>query len=373
MKNLKGITWDHPRGFNSIVASSNLYHAHNSLVNIEWYTRSLKEFGDQPISELVEKFDLLMIDHPFVGEAHKYNLLVPLETMLPSSLLNKHESLHIGHSYPSYTYEKSQYALPIDASAQFTAFNSQMISKASIPTTWEDYLDQLKDSKFKNSVLWPLCPTDLWCSLLTVCAQIDGGDFFEQGFKREIVFQGIEHLKIHTSGLNPICWDSNPINALEQMKQNNFAYSPLLFGYAHYSNKSTSIQFTNPIAFNPDYPLTLLGGVGIAVSSYSPHREVLTEFLTFLFQHSSIDAYFLAGGQPSLKEVWKNNAYNESTHDFFLNTSKSMENTYIRPKKPGFHRFQKEASELFHAQYRSVSTKNMVSLLANLYTKHVHD
>ncbi len=37
-------------------------------VRITWQTRSLREaFGDFPIQKLAETYDLLIIDHPFVG------------------------------------------------------------------------------------------------------------------------------------------------------------------------------------------------------------------------------------------------------------------------------------------------------------------
>jgi hypothetical protein len=49
--------------------------------------RSLQEFADLPIEKLAEIYDLLVIDHPFSGYAAVHDVLLPLDTVLPSSFL----------------------------------------------------------------------------------------------------------------------------------------------------------------------------------------------------------------------------------------------------------------------------------------------
>lgn len=65
---LKGITWDHSRGYDPMVATSRLYAAQNPGVKIEWERHSLQAFADRSVSEMTYIFDLMVIDHPHAGE-----------------------------------------------------------------------------------------------------------------------------------------------------------------------------------------------------------------------------------------------------------------------------------------------------------------
>lgn len=43
---LKGIAWDHPRGYEPLRATSEVFSKKRPEVSIQWDIRSLKEFGD---------------------------------------------------------------------------------------------------------------------------------------------------------------------------------------------------------------------------------------------------------------------------------------------------------------------------------------
>ena len=66
---LTGITWNHTRGYLPLVATAQRFADQHPDVSIEWHRRSLQEFADFPIERLAERFDLLVIDHPFAGHA----------------------------------------------------------------------------------------------------------------------------------------------------------------------------------------------------------------------------------------------------------------------------------------------------------------
>ena len=75
MIELKGMAWDHPRGYEPLPAASSEFSRNNSNVLVNWDVRSLKEFGDMPIESLIERCDLITIDHPYMGQADKNGLL----------------------------------------------------------------------------------------------------------------------------------------------------------------------------------------------------------------------------------------------------------------------------------------------------------
>ena len=51
---LKGITWNHSRGFTSMVATAQRFSELNPNVDITWEKRSLQAFADEPINELAK-------------------------------------------------------------------------------------------------------------------------------------------------------------------------------------------------------------------------------------------------------------------------------------------------------------------------------
>ncbi len=87
MIELKGIAWDHPRGYEPLIAASEEFKKSHPNVIIKWDVRSLKEFGDMPIEHLIERYDLITIDHPYMGQADKNGLKKSLLMMVFTLIL----------------------------------------------------------------------------------------------------------------------------------------------------------------------------------------------------------------------------------------------------------------------------------------------
>ena len=66
-QHLRGMAWDHPRGYDPMVATARAYEESNPGTQISWDKRSLQAFADFPIERLAEEYDLIVIDHPHVG------------------------------------------------------------------------------------------------------------------------------------------------------------------------------------------------------------------------------------------------------------------------------------------------------------------
>ena len=77
---LKGIAWDHPRGFDPMLATAKEFSNKFSEVKIIWDKRPLQSFADRPIENMAFEYDLMVIDHPHVGEASRKNLLSELDS-----------------------------------------------------------------------------------------------------------------------------------------------------------------------------------------------------------------------------------------------------------------------------------------------------
>ena len=67
MTTLKGMTWSHPRGYDPMVATARPGQQKTG-VDIAWDKRSLQDFETFPVEELARQYDLIVIDHPHVGQ-----------------------------------------------------------------------------------------------------------------------------------------------------------------------------------------------------------------------------------------------------------------------------------------------------------------
>src|ERR1044072_5957280 len=101
---LKGITWGHSRGITPLLAYSQRFSELYPDVEVNWKKRTLQEFADFPIEKLTEQYDLLIIDHPWVGRAAATGCVLPLEQYLPQEYLDDQLENSVGYSHPSYNY-----------------------------------------------------------------------------------------------------------------------------------------------------------------------------------------------------------------------------------------------------------------------------
>ena len=76
----EGLTWDHPRGYVALAAAAAKTAAEGRAV-VAWSKQPLEGFESHPIAELAARYDLLVLDHPHIGEAVEADCLVPLEAL----------------------------------------------------------------------------------------------------------------------------------------------------------------------------------------------------------------------------------------------------------------------------------------------------
>jgi multiple sugar transport system substrate-binding protein len=85
---LKGMTWDHPRGFDPLARGVPGFSAEHPDIEVTWTRRSLRDFGVQPVEVLAESYDLIVIDHPFCGRAQATGCLIDLRPHLAPPFLD---------------------------------------------------------------------------------------------------------------------------------------------------------------------------------------------------------------------------------------------------------------------------------------------
>ena len=164
MIELRGISWDHPRGHDPMVTTAVSYAAAHPDVRVIWDTRSLKDFRDFPIERLTDTYDLLVIDHPFVGFAAATGCLSPLDELIEAPFLADQAANSVGPSHRSYSYSGHQWALATDAAGHVSAYRPDLVERLDIevPRSWDQVLPLAEERRRAEvaRVAIPLVPTD---------------------------------------------------------------------------------------------------------------------------------------------------------------------------------------------------------------------
>ena len=352
MIKLKGITWDHARGYDPLIATSELYYKEKGI-QVDWQKRSLTNFGDQSLEALSKQFDLIIMDHPHVGVAEASQCLMPLNDLLPANILNELKISSAGPSFESYHYHEKQWALPIDAAMQCASYRADLMVNDSLPNTWEEVFALAKTLASKKLYIGiALCPTDCLCSFLSLTAQF-GSPIRENNellVEPSIGLKALTMLRTMCDVFHPKALDWNPIALYDYMaEQNDIAYSPLAFCYTNYSRAGFR---KNILKYHtaPEINNAVLGGAGIAITSSCSNVQEAAHYAAWISSdvvQSTI--YVNAQGQPGNKMAWENKQANVITNNFFSNTMPSLTNTYLRPRYQGWPKFQTFIGETIHA------------------------
>jgi len=351
MIKLKGITWDHARGYDPLIAASELYFKEKGI-QVEWQKRSLTNFGDQSLEELSKQFDLIIMDHPHVGVVEASNCLLPLNDLVDLSILNALKISSAGPSYESYYYHGKQWALPIDAAMQCASYRADLMHNESLPTSWEEVFDLAKTLAAKKLYIgMALCPTDCLCSFLSLTAQM-GSPIQENNkllVEPSIGLKALTMLRSMRDAFHPKVLDWNPIALYDYMsEQNDIAYSPLAFCYTNYSR--TGFR-KNLLKYHtaPEINNAVLGGAGIAITSSCSNVHEAANYAAWICSDEvQSTIYVNAQGQPGNKTAWENKQANAITNNFFASTMPSLTNAYVRPRYQGWPKFQQFLGETIH-------------------------
>jgi multiple sugar transport system substrate-binding protein len=378
---LKGITWNHSRGITPLLAASQRFTELYPHIEIEWTKRSLQQFADFPIEKLTEQYDLLIIDHPWVGCASATGCVLPLDAYLSSAYLQNQLENSVGQSCESYYYEGHQWALAIDAAAPFASFRKDLLEKngAVIPQTYEALLEMAKLGK----VAIPAIPIDLLMNFYSFCIAVGQVPFQSQDcvVDTQTGLAALDLMKQLYGLIDPAMFSKNPIAVAECMANTDaYWYCPFAYGYSNYSRAGYAphlLHYTDVIQIKGEPLKTTIGGTGLSVSNFSQHKMEAVMFAEMVVsENCQSGIYVQNGGQPGHLTAWTNATANLLTNGFFELTLPAMKRGYMRPRYNGYLYFQDLAGDPIHA-YLSGKTNDPKAVLAsidiiykNSFTKH---
>lgn len=367
---LKGITWGHSRGITPLLAASQRFSELHPEVEITWDKRTLQEFADYPIEKLTQLYDLLIIDHPWVGCAAATGCIVPLDNLLSKEYLSDQMRNSVGHSHQSYYYRGHQWALAIDAATPVASYRSDLFKKSNsaVPDTWQDVINLAKRGKLAV----PSIPIDLLMNFYMFCAAHGNVPFADEEkiIDDETGIKAIDTMKELWSIVNKKMFAYNPITIAELMSfTDNYWYCPFAYGYSNYSRKgyaSHLLTYTDVVQFKEGKRLrSTLGGTGLAISSFTQNKTWSIRFASWVVSPEIQSTLYVEnGGQPGHRAAWESETANCYCNNFFLNTLPTIDRAFMRPRYNGYLSFQDRAGTLL--QEHLLETGNAEQLLRNM-------
>jgi len=327
-----GLTWDHPRGFNALDAAAKAAPE----LGLSWAVHALEGFETHPIAELCQQYDLVVLDHPHIGEAVMGDCLQPLEAIFTPEEIADWARDCIGPSMVSYRFAGKHYALPLDAATQVMAARPGV----EIPQTWDEVL------AFDGPVALSLAGPHAALSFQSVCVALgerpavkDPDTFISEA----VGLAALDIMQRLTDKAPLSVREKNPIGILQHMvDHDDVALCPLIYGYVNYANHLTFANAPRGIGSIG----STLGGTGIGISKRCEITSALLDHLRWLMSPQTQTGFIPAhDGQPSLRVAWQDAVVNARWGDFYRNTHQTLEAAYVRPRHNHAIAFQTAASQ----------------------------
>jgi multiple sugar transport system substrate-binding protein len=312
-------------------------------IELKWEVRPGLSFAEQPLEEVTPYFDLISIDHPFVGSASATRCLVPLDELLPAEELSALAADAIGASHVSYEYDGHQWALATDAACMVSLVREDLLGPDSVPRTWDDVRELADEAPGRVSL--SLEGANLICSFLSLCANAGAPvpatrDRFADA---EAGLAALEWLSAIARNCEPAAHDAFIPEWMAT--SDTCVYCPLQFGYTNYSRPSFTggrpVRFLDIPSAGSGPVGACLGGAGLAVSSSSAHPAEAAAFAAWVTgSQAQVDVVFPNGGQPGSRAAWLDPRLDAAAGGFFSDTLATIEAAVVRPTDPWWPPFQ---------------------------------
>ena len=354
MTTLRGIAWNHTRGFTSVVATAQRFEEMHPEVSIVWEKRSLQAFADASMEQLAAQFDLIIMDHPHTALAATEGLLLPFEDWLPAEFLVDQAANSVGDSHNSYRFNGKQWTLATDAATPIATWRPDLMAEhqLTLPQTWDDVLELAR----RGFVTVSAFPIDVLMHSYMFSAAFGPSPFSgDRVAPDDVLANALAEICRLVELCDPACLGRNPIRTHEWMSQADdprAAYCPFAYGYSNYSRPRYAkhlLKAGGLVTFHGRRLRSTLGGAGVAVSAKSKHPRAAMDFAQFT---ASPDVqkgiYFQGGGQPGHRAAWLDDAVNAASTNFFRDTLQTLDEALLRPQFPGYMDFQDAGTPVAH-------------------------
>ena len=335
---LRGLTWDHPRGYRPLESFE------TAGVHVEWDRQPLAGFESTPLSELAERYDLLVIDHPGLGAAIEADAILPVEDVFAARDLKVWRDRAVEPTWDSYRLDGYGWALPLDAATQTCLFRPDRLRQP--PASWTEVLDQ-------SGVVLCVAGPHAGLMLLGLAGDRSGAGLLD----RSRAVEALELLREVWRRSDQSAASLDPIGIHELLAASNeLVCCPLVYSYAYYGGSSDSRP---PLAWSAAPRLRpgdrlgngTLGGTGLAVTPRAYTRVLaVTKYVRGLLDvGTQLDVVSTVGGQSATAAVWASDVVDKAWNGHYSATVGTLTTSYIRPRFDGWIAFQDELSSRVRA------------------------
>ncbi|MFN4140219.1 ABC transporter substrate-binding protein [Aestuariivirga sp.] len=356
---LKGMTWNHRRAVDPLLAANESFTERYAGIAVEWHARPLSGFEFTPIEDLAADYDLIVLDHPFMGQVARSGCLLSLNGLA----LRKYD--FVGSSLATYEMGGELWAVPIDAACQVAVSRPDLMArlKAETPCDWAELLALAGRARVQGlslaiglkGVHSLMTFFTLMANLSTPCATKPEDPLFAHADAR----QALNLIRELLSFCPPEVLDWNSIALHDRMAvSDDLVFCPAVYCYATYAEADQH----HPLRFH-DLPGPMgpggstIGGTGLAVSARSAHPQAALAYAGFAASMETQRLFAHHHGQPARTECWEDAEIDGRFGGCYANTRSTMERCWTRPRYDGYLAFQEKAGDLIEAHLRGNLTE----------------
>ncbi|MEM1286725.1 MAG: extracellular solute-binding protein [Pseudomonadota bacterium] len=338
----RGLTWDHPRGYNALAEAARRINASRAEPLLVWEKQTLEGFESAPIAELASRYDLLVIDHPHVGEAVDKDCLHAFEDLFDPDQIAAWDQQSVGPSLASYQLAGRTWALPLDVATQVMARRADTLRDP--PQSYREIIELAKKVPVAQSLAGPHALLTFFSVIAGLGGRAGDGGLMCQPEAEQALSIMHELYRVRSPGTEAL----NPIALSEALLAGDLALVPLIFGYVNYAKSTlpTRIAFTDTIGVRGPQSGGVLGGTGLALSKRcKPTPTLLQHVADLMTPGTQRDLFAAFDGQPSARTVWTDKTINGRWGNFYQDCLATAERAFVRPRFHGYVRYQTLASQ----------------------------
>jgi len=369
---LRGMTWDHRRAIDPLLATQAAFAQQHPGVEIAWSSRPLHGFEFTPVAELAQSYDLIILDHPFCGDIAASNCLLPLDDILAGDM----RSAFVGPSLETYAYQGRTWALPVDAACQVAVSRPDLMARldSAPPADWAALLGLGRTAaKHGMKLAIGLRGVHSLMTFFTLCANL--GHPCATSAHEPFADLGTARAALgHLRDLLALCprealdWNSIALHDV-MVARDDLVFCAAVYCYATYAEADQR----RPLRFH-DFPGpsgprgSTIGGTGLGISAHCAYPEAALTYARFASTAAAQSAFALHHGQPARVECWTDLEINARFGGCYRDTMRTMEGCWIRPRFAGYLDFQAKAGDLIEHHLRGeLNERDLLDRLQKLF------
>jgi multiple sugar transport system substrate-binding protein len=371
---LRGMTWDHRRAVDPLLTTLPEFRRLNPDIEIDWSARPLHGFEFTPVEQLARAYDLVILDHPFVGDVAAKRYLLPLDGLVDQAL----EGAFVGPSLPSYRYGGFLWAVPVDAACQVAVARPDLLAglDSAPPQSWGQ-MTALGARARRQGMRLAIALKGVHglMTFFTLCANLGRGcgHYREEPFvDRATGCQALEAMRelLQFCPTQVLDWSSIALHDA-MVAADDLVFCPAVYLYATYAEADTPrpLRFFDIPSLKGASPCgSTIGGTGIGVSRYCAEPEAALAYVRYLIQSATQKAFAAHHGQPARSDAWEDAEINARFGNAFWATRATMDAAWVRPRYAGYLAFQARGGELVEQHLRGhLDSEDLLDRLAALH------